>query len=75
MGTRRDQKEDPSFREHEFSELMELTGYETLEELAKETGLSVRTIYNIRHGLGKTRKSTIKLLTMVLECSPKQLGL
>ena len=77
MGTRRDKRKDRGANKPRvtFEEVMELAGYETLEELAEETGLSVRTIYNVRHGLGGTRKSTIKLLTMALGRSPKELGL
>lgn len=52
--------------------LMERQGI-TLDELAEQSGISLRTIYNVRHGVVRPSNGTVALLAYELGITPARL--
>lgn len=58
-----------------FNDLMERAGFDTIDQLAADSGLSVRTIFNCRHKLTSPNRSTVKLLAQSLLVHPEEVTL
>lgn len=46
-------------------------GFESWNELSEASSLSLKTIYNLRHGYGEPRLGTLVLLAQALKREPK----